>query len=105
MADASFPYTLAPHALEELLVKLKTAGVPAKIDFPYLNALGYKSSNHKSFVPVMKYVGLLDSGGQPTDVYRQGLRGGKQGEGIIADAIRDGYSDLFRTYPNANGGR
>jgi hypothetical protein len=98
---AKFPYTIAPGPLSELLEKLKNIGVPDKIDQTYLAQIGFSSSNHRPFIPIMKHVGLLDGSGVPTDIYRRGLRGGEAGKKLVANGIREGYRDLFATYPDA----
>ena len=98
----TFPTTVTPGALSTFLDKLKSVGVPDKIDRTYLKQIGFSSSNHAAFVPVMKFVGLLDSSGKPTDRYRQGLRGGEKGKALVAEGIRLGYKTLFDTYPDAN---
>lgn len=98
----SFPYTLASSALVEFLTKHKTMGVPEKVDYAYLKKVGYTSSNHRNFVPILKFIDLLDSKGVPTERYRKGLRGGEAGRRIIAEGIKKGYSSLFATYPDAN---
>src|SRR4051812_13042104 len=75
-ADASFPYTPTPGKLEDFLKKLQGMGVPGKIDYQYLGAVGFASSNCRPFIPIMKKVGLLDGAGKPTELYTKGLRGG-----------------------------
>ncbi|WP_377323418.1 DUF5343 domain-containing protein [Pimelobacter simplex] len=97
----SFPYTVAPGPLGEFLEKLKTIGVPDKIDQTYLKQVGFSSSNHRPFIPIMKQVDLLDSSGAPTERYRKGLRGGAPGQKLVAEGIRAGYKTLFSTYPDA----
>jgi hypothetical protein len=100
-ADTSFPYTPTPGKLEEFLEKLQGMGVPQKIDQQYLGSIGFKSSHNRPFIPLMKKVGLLDSSGKPTDLYTRGLRGGEVGRALIAEGIRAGYDDVFRTYGDA----
>lgn len=100
MVDA-YPLTPTPGKLEEFLAKLKSIGVPAKIDQKYLGSVGYGSSNSRPFIPIMKKIGLLDASGAPTDLYIKGLRGGDTGKGLVAGGIRAGYSDLFATFGDA----
>jgi hypothetical protein len=77
-------------------------GVPDKVDQAYLKTIGYASSNHRAFIPVMKFVDLLDNNGAPTDRYRKGLRGGEPGRGLVGEGIKEGYTSLFKTYPDAH---
>lgn len=97
----SFPYTIAPGPLGEFLEKLKNIGVPDKIDYAYLSQIGYSSSNHRPFISILKHIELLDGNGVPTEKYRKGLRGGEAGKAIVAEGIRNGYNELFNTYPDA----
>lgn len=99
MAEQKFPYTVAAGALSEFIDKLKTVSVPSKIDYQYLKSIGFSSSNHRAFIPLLKSIDLLDQQGRPTERYKQGLRGGDPKQ--IADGIRAGYSGLFDVYPNA----
>lgn len=99
--SSKYPYTLAPVPLGAFLDKLKTVGVPDKINEEYLRSVGYGSSNHRAFVSVMKHIGLLDSNGTPNARYRSGLRGGDAGKLLVAEGIREGYKELFTTFPNA----
>lgn len=99
MTDTDFPYTLTATALVEFLNKLKTVAVPAKIDQQYLRSIGFSSSNHRSFISLLKFINLLDQQGTPTGRYRRGLRGNDPGQ--IAGGIRNGYKALFDVYPNA----
>ncbi|QEO15814.1 hypothetical protein FLP10_16340 [Agromyces intestinalis] len=102
MVAQAFPYTITPVPFSSFLKKLQDIGVPEKIDRTYLSQIGYASANHRVFIPIMKFVGLLDSQGKPTDRYRKGLRGGTAGRALVADGIREGYASLFATYPDAN---
>lgn len=98
----TFPTTVTPSALSTFLEKLKGVGVPEKIDRTYLKQLGYSSSNHVAFIPIMKAIDLLDASGKPTERYKRGLRGGDAGRPLVADGIRSGYGALFAMYPDAN---
>ncbi len=99
MSDSNFPYSVASSALAAFIDKLKTVAVPPKIDHQYLRSLGFSSSNHRAFVPLLKFIGLLDQSGVPTERYKKGLRGDDPKQ--IADGIRAGYKALFDVYPNA----
>jgi hypothetical protein len=100
--SAKFPYTIAPGPLGEFLEKLKNVGVPDKVDLIFLKQIGFSSSNHRPFIPIIKNIDLIDGNGVPTDRYRRGLRGGEPGKKLVAEGIRGGYRELFATYPDAN---
>jgi len=97
---AEYPYTLATDALREFLGKLKKAGKPDKINKQYLASLGYTSSNHRAMPGVLRFIGLIDKDGNPTDKY-QALRDNQRGPAMLAGFVRDAYSELFKVYPDA----
>jgi len=101
MTNDGFPYTNVPKVLEKFVKMLSGVGVPPKIDRKYLKQMGFSSSNHHSFIAILKRAGLLDSAGAPTDAYKMGLRGGAAGKALVAAAIREGYDELYQTYPDA----
>lgn len=98
-----YPYVLTIGKLKDFLTMLKSAGVPKKkVNSQYVNSLGFKSSNHKRFPSVLRFLGLIDTSGQVTDRYRAALRDPQQGPGKMAGYIREAYSELFETYPDAH---
>lgn len=48
----------------------------------------------------MHFIGLIDASGTPTPDWKN-YRGSKHGQ-VLANAIRQGYTDLFAVYPDAN---
>jgi hypothetical protein len=50
---------------------------------------------------VLKDVGLLDSSGAPTDVYKRDLRGGHPGRAVVGAAIQQADKPMFTVYPDA----
>ena len=60
-----------------------------------------KSSNDRTIIPVLKYVGLLDGSGAPTDEYSK-FKNKMKGGLVLADLIRNAYSDLYATYDDAH---
>jgi hypothetical protein len=97
----TYPYTLAVDKLKAFMSKLQQVGKPSKVDWPYVRSLGYKSSNHKSFPSVLRYVGLIDAAGRPTPEWTA-LREGKRGQAKMATYIKKAYQDLYEVYPNAH---
>ncbi len=99
---AEYPYVLTPDAFRDFVTKLKTVGVPDKVNKQFIASLGFKSSNHQKFPGVLKFVGLVDSAGKPTQEYRAALRDPKSGPGALAGYIREAYSGLFDVYTDAH---
>lgn len=97
---ADYPYTTVPGKIKPLLSKIREVGVPSKASTQWLKSIGFKSSNDASLLTALKFIGLVDTSGTPTDAWKN-YRGAKHGQ-VLASAIRQGYSDLFAVYPDAN---
>ena len=94
----SFPYTQNTGNLTNLISQIGKNGVPEKFttkDFP---VWGYKSSNDRSIVSVLRFIGFLDSSGSPTELWREART---KPEAAAAKGVRDGYKALFQTFPDA----
>lgn len=97
---ADFAYTKVPGKLKTLLAKIRQVGIPPKVTVQWLKSVGFKSSNDASLIGVLKFIGFLDASGVPTSRWNA-YRGAKH-KAVLAEAIRDGYSELFAVYPDAN---
>ena len=97
---ADFQYTTVPGKLEPLLKKIREIGVPYKAHNQWLKSIGFTSSNDSSLLTILKFIGLADQAGVPTDRWKE-YRGNHHAQ-VLANAIRDGYAELFATYPDAN---
>jgi hypothetical protein len=51
-------------------------------------------------IPILRFVGFLDSEGRTTEVYKK-YRIKSQSGAVLATSLRQAYSDLFDTYPDA----
>lgn len=80
--------------IENFLSTLREGQAPEKFTREYLKDIGFKSSNHHQFIPLLKGLGFLTSDGVPTERYREFLDQTKWKK-VIAEAIRDAYSDIF----------
>jgi len=74
-------------------------GTPDKVTQEYLVAAGFKSTNDRAIIPLLKFLGLLEQNGTPTVDYRQ-LRDRSQFGAILASHIRTAYNELFSLFPN-----
>lgn len=98
---AEYPYTIAITSLTKFLESIPKTGEPKKVTQEYLSAAGFKSSNDRQIISVLKFIGFLDSSGAPTDKYRE-FRNTTTGPTVLGKCIRSSYSDLFQMYPDAN---
>ncbi len=96
-----YPYTLTLDAFRRFVTKLSTVGIPDKMNQPWLATLGFKSKNHRKFPGILQFVGLIDSGGRPTEKYKA-LREGDEGRRKLGSYIKEAYADLFNIYPDAD---
>ena len=69
--DVTSAYLYTVNTLPQILESLQRAQVPPKFTNPFLQALGFKSTNDRAFINVWKGLGFLDGSSTPTDSYRQ----------------------------------
>ncbi|OHB69622.1 MAG: hypothetical protein A2W23_09240 [Planctomycetes bacterium RBG_16_43_13] len=80
--------------LSKFLNEIRSAGVPERVTFEFLKTLGFKSSNDRPIITVLKGIGFLDQNGSPTEAYRA-YRDHNQGPRVLANALKQTYSDIF----------
>lgn len=98
---AEFPYISNPAKVKAFLEHVQRAGVPEKVTCQYLESSGFKSKNDRALIPILKFIGFLDSSGVPTEDWKA-YRNKQLSKGVLATAIRRSYEDLFHTYPDAH---
>ncbi len=96
-----FPYTPNPANLRRFFEKIPSTGIPDKVTIQVLASLGFKSSNDRYILPVLKALKFVDGSGIPTKVWQQ-YRNKGIGTSVLAGAVKVLYSNLFTTYPDAN---
>ncbi len=98
---AEFPYIQSSDRLKKFLDHIQLAGVPEKFILKSLEAAGFKSTNDRPIIKIMKFIGFLDGSSAPTDSWKK-FRDKSQAGNVLASGIKSGYSDLYQTYPNAH---
>jgi len=96
----SYTYTTKVGSLKAFLnrIKSKELGVPDKVTIKYLESIGYRSTNDRPIVRVLKSLGFVDqSSGVPTQRFKD-FRTAKSKQ-VMASALRETYVELFKTYP------
>ena len=97
---ADFPYTMAPGKFPELVDEIRTRGVPPRFQIKWLEAAGFKSKNDRRFIPLLKFLNLIDDSGTTNENYAK-LRGpGWRGD--LAALAREAYAPIFATLPDAH---
>lgn len=87
-------YTQAYGQLGDFFSKLRDAQAPDKFTNPILRDLGFKSNNHRPFIPLMKALGFLTADGSPTQRYHD-YRNHSLSKAVMGDALKEAYSDIF----------
>ena len=96
------PYAHNDGNLKKFLTeKLPEANIPQKVNKKYFETLGYTSSNDRPIIGVLKFLGIIDSSGNPTQVYRD-LRDSTKAKKVLGEQIRKSYTELYSVYPDAH---
>ena len=98
--DTNVPYMPSAKNLTAILDKIQHAGVPEAFGYDFLRDLGFTSSNDRSIVKVLKYIGMLDSSGRPQTSYRE-FTNHTKAKGVLAGRLRTSFDDLFLAHKNA----
>lgn len=93
-------YTQVYGQIPEFFAKLQEGQAPANFTQQHLKDIGFPSSNHRAFIPLLKALGFLTPSGSPTERYHA-YRDKSQSRAVLGAAIKDAYSDLFviKTHP------
>ncbi len=87
-------WTNKPSAIKDYLEAIRQAEPPDRFSIKFLDNLGFKSTNDRKFIAVLKSLGFLDADGKPTPRYFEYLDL-SQSEAVLAEAIREAFGDLF----------
>lgn len=100
---ANFPYVNVAKRLELFFKKIQSLGVPNKpVDNEWLASITFGTENDKRIKGVLKFIDFITDSNMPTDRWRIYLGGKQRSKRIMAEGIKQGYSDLFEQYPNAH---
>lgn len=98
--EVTSAYLYVVNTLPKILESIQRAQVPPKFTNSFLQALGYKSTNDRSFINVWKGLGFLDGNSTPTEHYKQ-FRDKAIAKAVLARQIRLAYRGLFGVDENA----
>lgn len=93
-------YLYTVKNLPDMLSAIQKASVPPKFTHEFLQSLGFKSTNDRSLINVLKGLGFLDSNAVPTPIYSQ-YRDKDVAKKVLAQQIKKAYAGLFMTDQNA----
>lgn len=87
-------YLTSTKNFESIMNSILNAKAPERFTIKFLEDLGFKSSNDRLIIGVLKALGLLDDNSQPTQRYYEFLDQ-TQSKRVIAKGIQEAYEDLF----------
>jgi len=94
-------YTQNSGKLKDFLKEIQRVQTPTKATTDWLRGLGFTSSNDLAFLRVLKQINFLQTDGTPTPYYID-FRDMTKSKVIMAKALKEGFSILYETYPNAH---
>ncbi len=97
---SEYPYAHVSSKLRDFLERIPSTGVPEKVTYNELAARGFKSTNDRTILGVLKHLSLVDSEGAPTEHWNS-YRNRSSNKSLLATLIRTAYSELFAMYPEA----
>lgn len=94
-------YLTSTKNLEAMLNSIQGAKAPVKFTQTFLESLGFQNKTDRLIVAVLKALGFLGEGGEPTQRYFEFLDQ-TQGRRVLGEAIENAYSDLFQINKHAH---
>jgi hypothetical protein len=98
---SEIPYTPLPGKMKEYFDKFQEVGTPSKVNREWLKSIGFASGNDSYIISILKFIQFVDASNTPTDFWKM-YKDPTKARGVLAQAIKGGYKELFDTYPDAN---
>lgn len=95
-----YPYIKTTAKLKEFLQEIPSMGSPPSVSTRWLPKVGFKSANHRPIIRIMDFIGFIRSN-KPTERWRS-YQSKKHSRRVLAEGIAEGYSELFKVYPDAH---
>jgi len=87
-------YTVKPNSIPDYFEGILNAEAPVKVNNQFFVNLDFKSTNDRMIIGILKELGFIDPDGTPKQRYYDFLDRA-QSKIILANAIKEAYSDLF----------
>src|SRR5690349_11426723 len=87
-------YVLPTNRLPDLFSKIRDGQAPSAFTQQLLKDWGFKSTNDRAFIALLKALGFLSPDGKPTQRYHD-YRDHSRSKAVMAQALREAYGDLF----------
>src|SRR6266853_1063297 len=92
--ESALPYLASPGSIKTALDRIRQAATPDRVTGDFVTTkLSIKGGTGAALIPFLKKIGLVNSDGTPTELYRQ-FRNSATGSTAIAKAIKLGYKKL-----------
>jgi hypothetical protein len=88
-------YLIAVKNLGPFLNAIRSARAPDKFTLKFIEDLGFKSTNDRLFIPLLKGLRFIDDNGVPTQRYFDFLDESRW-RAVLAAGMEEAYEDLFR---------
>jgi len=85
--------------LKDVFQSISEGQAPDKFTRQHLKDIGFGASNFRAVIPLLKALGFLSEDGTPTKRY-QDYRNQALARRVMAEALREAYSDLFTIKSN-----
>jgi hypothetical protein len=92
--ETEVPYMPSVANLSKILEAIQRAGAPDAFGLDFLKDLGFTSSNDRPVIKLLKFLGLLDTGGKPTTAYKE-FMDQSRAKAVLATRLKKAYDDLF----------
>lgn len=92
--DINVPYMPSVKNLTTILDKIQHAAVPEAFTHDFLKDLGFTSSNDRSIVKILRYLGFLDNASRPQTPYKEFVDHTKT-KIVLADRLKISFDDLY----------
>lgn len=85
---------MAYGKLGDFFSKIRDGQAPEQFTNQLLKDLGFKSTNHRPYVAILKELGFLTADGKPTQRYSD-YRDHSRSAFVVGDGLKEAYSDIF----------
>jgi Family of unknown function (DUF5343) len=96
-------YFTSTKNLPAILDQMQRAQIPPKFTYDHLKQMGFPSSNDRPIIPILKALRFLDASGTPQERYRRFKGTPAQAKRVMAEGIKDAYTDVFAIDESAHG--
>ena len=99
--DPNVPYMTSTKNLHKILDAMQGAETPPVFGLDFLVDLGFTSSNDRSILKVLRYLGMIDTSGKPQTSYRE-IADHTKARAVLAARLKAAYDDLYTSYKQAH---